>query len=128
MRALRLASVAWEAERARLGLLAGRQIRRIILFLAAGVMATAAFAMLHVVAWIALEPHLGPLGRALVIFGVDVVLALILALLGSRNRPSRAEREALSIRRTALVEARTGIGVSMIPLAFTLFRSVRRKR
>ncbi len=128
MRALRLASVAWEAERARLGLLAGRQLRRVVLFVAAGVMATAAFAMLHLVAWIALGPHLSPLGRALAIFGVDLVLALILALLGTRDRPSRAELEALSIRRTALAEARTGLGVSMIPLAFSLFRSMRRRR
>jgi hypothetical protein len=127
MRALRLASVAWEAERARLGLRVQRELRRGILFAAAGVMVAAAFAMLHLVAWIALGPHLGPLGRALIIFGVDIVLAVILGLVAMRNRPSRAELEALSIRRTALVEARNGIGVSMIPLAFSLLRRRRRR-
>jgi hypothetical protein len=127
LRALRLASVAWEAERARLGLRVQRELRRGILFAAAGVMVAAAFAMLHLVAWIALGPHLGPLGRALIIFGVDIVLAVILGLVAMRNRPSRAELEALSIRRTALVEARNGIGVSMIPLAFSLLRRRRRR-
>jgi membrane protease YdiL (CAAX protease family) len=128
MRALRLASVAWEAERARLGLMARREIRRVVLFLAAGVMATAAFGMLHLVAWIALGPYLGPLGRALAIFGVDVVLALILVMVATRNRPSRAELEALSIRRTALVEARNGVGLSLVPLAFGMMRKMRRRR
>jgi len=127
MRALRLASVAWEAERARLGLRVQRELRRGILFAAAGVMAAAAFAMLHLVAWIALGPHVGPLGRALIIFGVDILLALILGLVAMRNRPSRAELEALSIRRTALVEARNGIGISIIPLAFGLLRRRRRR-
>ncbi|MBC9209212.1 hypothetical protein IBL26_20375 [Roseomonas aerophila] len=127
MRALRLASVAWEAERARLGLRVQRELRRGILFAAAGVMAAAAFAMLHLVAWIALGPHVGPLGRALIIFGVDILLALILGLVAMRNRPSRAELEALSIRRTALVEARNGIGISIIPLAFGQLRRRRRR-
>jgi hypothetical protein len=126
MRALRLVSVAWEAERARLGLLAGRHIRRVVLLLAAAVMAVAAFAMLHLIAWIALGPHLAPLGRALAIFGFDVLLALILAMIGLRNRPSRAELEALSIRRTAMVEARNGIGLSLIPVAFSVLRRRRR--
>jgi len=126
MRALRLASVAWEAERARLGLRVQRELRRGILFAAAGVMAVAAFAMLHLVAWIALGPHVGPLGRALIIFGVDIALAVVLGLVAMRNRPSRAELEALSIRRTALVEARNGIGISMIPLALGMLRRRRR--
>jgi len=126
MRALRLASVAWEAERARLGLRVQRELRRGILFVAAGVMAVAAFGMLHLIAWIALGPHVGPLGRALIIFGVDIALAVVLGLVAMRNTPSRAELEALSIRRTALVEARNGIGISMIPLAFGLLRRRRR--
>jgi len=126
MRALRLASVAWEAERARLGLRVQRELRRGILFAAAGVMAVAAFGMLHLIAWIALGPHVGPLGRALIIFGVDIALAVVLGLVAMRNTPSRAELEALSIRRTALVEARNGIGISMIPLAFGLLRRRRR--
>jgi hypothetical protein len=128
VRALRLASVAFEAERARLGLRVQREIRRVILFVAAGVMALAGFAMLHVIAWVLLDPGLSPIWRAVVIFAVDIVLAGILGFVASRNTPSRAEIEALSIRRTALVEARNGIGFSMIPIIFGMLRNRRRRR
>ncbi|MDB5368601.1 MAG: hypothetical protein JWP20_159 [Roseomonas sp.] len=127
MRALRLASVAFEAERARLGLRVQREIRRVILLTTAGVMVAAAFAMLHVIAWIALGPALAPLWRAIAIFGFDIVIAGLLTMVAMRNRPSRAELEALSIRRTALVEARNGIGISIIPLLFGLLRNRRRR-
>jgi hypothetical protein len=127
MRALRLASVAFEAERARLGLRVQREIRRVILLTTAGVMVAAAFAMLHVIAWIALGSALAPLWRAIAIFGFDIVIAGLLTMVAMRNRPSRAELEALSIRRTALVEARNGIGISIIPLLFGLLRNRRRR-
>ncbi|MBC9178380.1 hypothetical protein [Pseudoroseomonas ludipueritiae] len=128
MRSLRLLNVAWEAERTRLGLRVQREVRRVILLLAAAVMAGAAFAMLHLVAWIAIGDALSPLWKAIVIFAADIVLALVLAMVAMRNPPSTAELEAASIRRTALHEARNGIGVSLLPLAFTFLRSRRAKR
>ncbi|MBO1073097.1 hypothetical protein [Roseomonas marmotae] len=128
MRSLRLLNLAWEAERTRLGLRLQREVRRVILFAVAGVMAGAAFAMLHLVAWIALGATLSPLWRAIAIFAFDLVLAAIILLIAMRNPPSPAELEAASIRRTALIEARNGVGVSMVPLAFGLLRRRRRRR
>lgn len=128
MRSLRLLNVAWEAERTRLGLRVQREIRRVILLLAAAVMVGAAFAMLHLVAWVAIGAALSPLWKALVIFAADLVLALILLMVAMRNPASPAELEAASIRRTALHEARNGIGISLLPLAFTFLRNRRAKR
>jgi hypothetical protein len=128
MRSLRLLNVAWEAERTRLGLRVQREIRRGILLLAAGVMAAAGFAMLHVIAWVAIGDAMSPLWRAIVIFAVDILLALVLAMVAMRNPASHAELEAASIRRTALHEARNGIGVSLLPLAFTFLRNRRARR
>jgi len=128
MRALRLASVAFEAERARLGLRVQREIRRVIFFAIAGVMAAAAFAMLHVIAWVAMTPGVSPLWRAIVIFAFDIVVAGVLAMIAMRNTPTRAEMEALAIRRTAVIEARNGIGFTLIPIAFSMLRRSRRNR
>jgi hypothetical protein len=128
MRALRLLNVAWEAERARLGLRVQREIRRVVLLLAAGVMAAAAFAMLHVVAWVAIGAGLSPLWKAIAILGVDLLLALILVMVAMRNPPSHAELEAASIRRTALQEARGGLGMALVPMAFTMLRNRRARR
>jgi hypothetical protein len=128
MRSLRLLNVAWEAERTRLGLRVQREIRRVVLLVAAGVMAGAAFGMLHLIAWIALGDTMSPLWRAVVIFAADIVLALVLAMIAMRNPASHAELEAAAIRRTALHEARSGIGVSLLPLAFTFLRNRRAKR
>jgi hypothetical protein len=47
--------------------------------------------------------------------------------MATRNTPTRAEREALAIRRTAVIEARNGIGLSLIPVAFGLLRNRRRR-
>ncbi len=128
MRALRLASVAFEAERARLGLRVQREIRRVVFFLIAGVMAAAAFAMLHVIAWVAMTPGVSPLLRAIIIFVFDIAVAGILAMVAMRNAPTHAELEALAIRRTAVVEARNGIGLSLIPIVFGMLRRRRRDR
>lgn len=128
MRSLRLLNVAWEAERTRLGLRVQREVRRVILLLAAAVMIGAAFAMLHLVAWIAIGDALSPLWKAIAIFAADIVLALVLGMIAMRNPASPAELEAASIRRTALHEARNGIGISLLPLAFTFLRNRRAKR
>jgi hypothetical protein len=128
MRALRLASVAFEAERARLGLRVQREIRRVVFFVIAGIMAAAAFAMLHVIAWVAMSPGVSPLLRAIIIFVFDIAVAGILAMIAMRNAPTRAEIEALAIRRTAVIEARNGIGFSLIPIIFSMLRRGRRNR
>lgn len=128
MRALRLASVALEAERARLGLRVRREIRRVLFFVIAGVMAAAAFAMLHVIAWVAMTPGVSPLLRAIIIFVFDIAVAGILAMIAMRNAPTQAELEALAIRRTAVVEARNGIGFTLIPIVFSMLRRSRRDR
>jgi len=127
MRAFRLASVALEAERARLGLRVQREIRRAAFIVVALIMASAAFAMLHVIAWVAMG-NVSPIWRAVIIFAFDLVIAGIFGFMATRNTPTRAEREALAIRRTAVIEARNGIGFTLIPIVFSMLRRSRRNR
>lgn len=121
MRAFRLATVSLEAERVLLGLQAKRWAVRLALGLVGAVFVLAALAMLHVLAWVALEPHLGPLGRAGAILGGDVVIAGILLALAMRDSPSRQEIEARMLRDSAISQARASFG--LLPLLGGLARS-----
>lgn len=121
MRAFRLAATSLEAERVLLGLRARRYAARAVLGVVALVFLGAALAMAHVLLWLALEPHWSPLGRAAIILGCDLLLALILGFLAMRDAPSREEIEARVLRDTALAQTRASFG--LVPLLGGVARS-----
>ncbi|PWC30009.1 hypothetical protein [Teichococcus aestuarii] len=121
MRAFRLVSVSLEAERVLLGLQAKRFAVKAVLGLVAAVFLIAAFAMLHVLAWLALEPQLSPLARAGVILAGDLVIAGILLALALRDNPSRQEIEARMLRDNAFSQARASFG--LLPMLGGMARS-----
>ncbi|MFC4169488.1 hypothetical protein [Teichococcus aestuarii] len=121
MRAFRLVSVSLEAERVLLGLQAKRFAVKAVLGLVAAVFLIAAFAMLHVLAWLALEPQLSPLARAGVILAGDLVIAGILLALVLRDNPSRQEIEARMLRDNAFSQARASFG--LLPMLGGMARS-----
>lgn len=121
MRAFRLAAVSLEAERVLLGLMARRMAIRAAFGAVAAVFALAAFVMLHVVVWLALEPTLSPLVRAAAILGGDLVIAGVLVALAMRDSPSRQEIEARMLRDSAVSQARASFG--LLPLLGGLARS-----
>ena len=114
MRALRLATASLEAERVRLGLFSQRLLWRLVYGIAAALFLIGAFAMLHVLAWLALTPEVGPLGRAGILLGADLLIGLVLLLIAARDRPTTAEIEARILRDTALTQARASFG--LLPL------------
>ena len=105
---IRLAQIAAQAEMLRLRALARRQAGRVMLALIAVLFLLPALAGGHVALVMALTDWTRPLWAVLIVSGIDLSLALVFALLASRDRPSRAEREALAlreqVRRQLLVE------------------------
>jgi len=116
MRTLRLARIAAEAE----GLRLRRQAQRTVVRLAIGVIAliflTMGLAFAHVAAWFGLRQNAGiaPWATALIVAGVDAVMALVLLLIASRSSPGRVEQEALEVRRRALESATAGFALSSL--------------
>ena len=119
MRTLRLIGAAIEAEKLRLQARAARTARRIGVALAAGAFGLCALAGLHVIGFLALRPAYPPLPAAAIVFGVDVVLAVVLGLIAARGGESEAEREARAVQQEVLQKLeQTAATVSvLLPLA-----------
>ena len=98
MRTLRLARIAAEAE----GLILRRHLRRVVVQAVLGavviIFLIAALALAHFAGWLALLRVVAPVYAALIVFGVDVVIAVILGLLAMRSSSDRIEREAIQVR------------------------------
>ena len=116
MRTLRLARIAAEAEGLRLRHTLRRNMVRGALALAAGGFAAAAIAFCHIAGWYWLRQTWERPQAALTIAGVDVVLALFLALLAARSSPGKIELEALAVRQRALESATSSIAFSAVAM------------
>ena len=101
MRTLRLARIAAEAEGLRLRQLARRKAVQGAMVAVAVVFVICALAVAHFCGWLALVKVVAPLSAALIVLGVDLVLALIFGLLGMRSSPNRVERDAILVREQA---------------------------
>jgi hypothetical protein len=98
MRTLRLARIAAEAEGLRLRAMARRRLNQVILGAVACLFALCALAIAHFAGWLALVTVVRPLYAALVLLGIDVVIAAVVGLLAGRSSPSRAELDAMLVR------------------------------
>jgi hypothetical protein len=96
MRTLGLARIAAQAE----GLVLRRHARRIVVQAVMGAVAVVfvVCALAHFAGWLALVMVVAPVYAALIVFGVDVVIAVIFGLLAMRSSPDRIEREAILVR------------------------------
>ena len=130
MRTFRLARVAADAELLRLRLRAGRAAVRAILALAALGFLAGAAVFCHIALWYWLRHYFEPPQSALILAGIDVVLAVILALLAARSTPSRTELEALDVRPRAVEGitaslAFSALAMQVLRLATQFFRRPR---
>ncbi len=98
MRSLRLARIAAEAEALRLRRQIRRRIIQAIMGAVAVVFVICTLAVAHFAGWLALVQVVTPLIAALIVLGVDVVLAAIFGFLAMRSSPDRVEREAIIVR------------------------------
>lgn len=121
LRALRLVGMAAQAESRRIKVQAGAKMSQIGLFAGAGVFGLTAFVMFHVLGYNAAHAWVGPIGGAAIVLAVDVVGALVLALLASRHAEPQAEVEARAVRDVALAGAAEelflGVAKRSAPLA-----------
>lgn len=102
MRSLKLARIAAQAELLRLRRYGDRQIARLVLGAIALVFVLAWLGTLHFAGYFALRrADIAPVWAALIVAGVDLLVALILGIAALRNRPGRLEREALQVRLAA---------------------------
>lgn len=114
MRAVELAKVAAAAEALRLRRIARRQALRAAFGAGALVFAIAVFVLLHVVAYNLLLKALSPTVSSLILLAFDVVVAAVLGFLAMRNEPDQVEREALAVRRQAVIEMKRSITVMAV--------------
>ena len=101
MRSLHLLGIAAQAEGLRLKREVALTLRGVIFQAAAGVFAVAAVILLHVSGYSALEAPFGPALAALIVAGVDLLLAGILLLMARRGT-DRVADEALRLRQDSL--------------------------
>jgi hypothetical protein len=120
MRTFSLVRVAADAELLRLRLRARRgAVRAVLALVALGFLAGAAV-FCHLALWYWLRHHFEPPQSALILAGIDIALAVILALLAARSTPSRTELEALDVRHRAVEGITASLAFSAI--AMQLFR------
>ena len=126
MRAANLVKVAAQAEILRLQQMLKRQTMRVVYGLVAAVFAVSVIVLANVVGWQVLLLYVAPIYATLILLGVNLVIAAIFGFLAGRSSPGRTEREALQLRRRALVEARTSLALgAVLPFAGALLRSQR---
>jgi hypothetical protein len=105
VRALRATRIAIEAETLRLQLLGRRTATRVALGAAALTFLLGALGLAHVAAWFCLRERYGWLAdsTALLLAGIDVVIAGLCGLIALSRGPGRAEAEAALVRHQAWV-------------------------
>lgn len=119
MRTTRLVQIAAEAEGLRLRRKVRRAGVRVALGGVAAVFAVLAIVLLHVVSFQALVIAFGPgmwtpIFASGVMFGVDLLLMIVFAILAARGGPDAVELEALEVRQQAVRQL--GEAVSMVVL------------
>jgi hypothetical protein len=100
-RSVELVKVAVQAEALRLRRHARRTALRAGYGAVAIVFLLAAFTAAHVAGALELSQHVSPVQAVLIVAGADLVIAIVLGLLASRDTPDRIEHEARQISETA---------------------------
>ncbi len=108
MRTVRLAKVAARAEVVRWKRIARRAIRRLAYAAVALVFVLACLVLLHALGFEALTQFGGvaPFWAMLIVFGVDIVLAIVFGILAAGAIADPLEREALALRERSVAELR----------------------
>ena len=116
MRVVDLGRTALQAELARYKAFALRNVRRVILLVAAGLFGLFALAAAEFGLFLVLHLDAGitPAWSAVIVGGLDLALALLLALAGSAGGPGPAEIEARMTRDRALGELRSAVALATV--------------
>ncbi len=128
MRILRLARIAAEAEALRLSRVARATVGRSLRVLLALPFLAVSAGFLEVALYAYLDTRLRDWAVALAMAGVNLLLALLLALPALRGRADPVARQAEQIRRQAVdgIEERLRLGVALTELIQALAQVLRR--
>jgi hypothetical protein len=108
VRFVRLGKIAAQAEALRWRRLIRRTVTRAVYTAIAAIFALGLLAWLHIAVFFALVPPVGEIWAALIVAGVDLLIAAILGSLAAFSGPDRIEREAALVRdeaRSQMAEA-----------------------
>lgn len=127
MRATNLIKIAVEAEILRIRHMLKRQGMRAAFGLAAVVFFLGVLVLANIAGWQVLRLYVSAMYATFIMFGVNLLIAVMLGLLAVRSSLSHTEMEALALRKRALREAQSSLALgALVPVAGALLRSRRR--
>lgn len=121
MRSVELARAAAQAEALYLRRLAQRQAIRGAFGAAAAVFGLAILVMIHVLIYVILIGYVSPPIAAIILLALDLVLAIVFAVLARRDEPGQIEQEAKLLRDQSLVELRSSLTLMSLAASATGF-------
>lgn len=119
MRQVELARAAAQAEALYLRRAAQRQAVRGVFGAVAAVFGIAVLVMLHVLAFLVLLIWVSPLIAAVILLALDIVVAIIFALMARQNTPGAIEQEAKVLRDQTLTELRSSMTLMSLAASAT---------
>jgi hypothetical protein len=114
VRTVELGRTAAQAELLRFKRMLRRQAMRGVWGAVAAVFAVAVLAMIHVLAFVILEPLITPIWSAVVVLAFDLLMLVIFGLIAVNGKPDRIEIQAREVRDLALLEMRESMAVSAL--------------
>jgi hypothetical protein len=125
MRPVRLARIAAEAEVLRLRRIVVRLGIRAAYGAVALVFLILFIAFVHVAALLALELVVRPVYAALIVMGIDLIIAVAFGALAARSTEDRIEHEAREVRDTAVQQL--GRSLSLLAMLTPVTRQLRKR-
>lgn len=111
--------------------MATRMVVRAVLAVVALLFVIGVLVLAHIAAWYFLrfDAALPFYAATAIVGGIDLFIAIILGLFAARSTPSRVEREALAVRRQAVVGIKSFASLTQFALpALQMANTVRRRR
>lgn len=121
IRSFQLARIAFEAETLRLKRMAKRTSMRLVLAVAAVPFLMAVLAFFEVALWSYVASQLIAPFAALILAGVNIVVAMVLLLAAAMASDSHVEIEALKVRQRALEDMSRQLTVAAMVIPATRF-------
>ena len=119
MRSVELARAAAQAEALYLRRMAQRQAVRGVFGAVAAVFGLAILVMVHVLIYVILIGYVSPPIAAVILLALDLVLAIVFAVLARRDEPGQIEQEAKLLRDQSLVELRSSLTLMSLAASAT---------
>ena len=123
MRSVNLAKVAIQSEILRYKAMAARQGRRAAFSLLALIFGFGFLITLEIAIWQVLRMYILPIYATLCLLGFNLLIAVAFGFVAMRSSPSRAEIDALDVRKTAVKALQRSLTMgALVPVTGMLWR------